>query len=168
MGEASAHVVAACFKDGCAGVGCAGCGKRPDFGRVSPRIQQNKRFDKLAGWRRIRGVGKLAGWRQRVRFIHRGSDTPVADSGAKARVDFTILTARLKSCPVTKRSRTRVFSHAVGSCPFKANLPRRFLLPIPCSLLPVPYSLFPTPCSLLPVPYSLLPISAPARAGCGR
>jgi hypothetical protein len=41
--------------------------------------QQNESFDELAGWRRMRGDGKLAGWHRRPRFIHCGPETPVAD-----------------------------------------------------------------------------------------
>src|SRR3954470_15797774 len=44
---------------------------------------------------------------------------------AKALIDSGLFAARLKSCPVTKRVRKRVFQQAVKSCPVTKRVRKR-------------------------------------------
>src|SRR3954454_19130072 len=45
---------------------------------------------------------------------------------AKALIDSGLFAARLKSCPVTKRVRKRVFQQAVKSCPITKRVQHEF------------------------------------------
>jgi len=51
-------------------------GKGLDNGDQVRRPRERRR---LANWRRVRGVGKLAGWRGRARFGYRRRQTTVED-----------------------------------------------------------------------------------------